>query len=80
MGFLGTLQEGQLLSSLLVEELGKYQLISIVVGPEGGLFPSEETFLVDQGFKKAQWSPFVLRSELAGVFAVAIIQAFLKRG
>lgn len=53
--------------------------IFIAVGPEGGFSPQEIKAFKEAGFLSVSWAPYVLRSELAGLAAVAIINAFLGR-
>lgn len=78
MGVFGDVQGHMLLSKYLDKSIGEIPF-SIVVGPEGGLSDEEKTSLLKMGFVGVVWSPFVLRTELAGVFAVAIFHACAGR-
>lgn len=78
LGVFGDARESRHLSSLLIDNrLDKN--IFIAVGPEGGLSSTEQRVLIEKSFISSLWAPFVLRSELAGFAALAIINAFLKR-
>jgi len=48
--------------------------ISLLVGPEGGLSPSEREWAVDAGFQGVRLGPRVLRTETAPLAALAAIQ------
>lgn len=48
--------------------------IALFVGPEGGLSPSEIAVLASQGAKGARLGPRILRTETAGMAAIAILQ------
>jgi 16S rRNA (uracil1498-N3)-methyltransferase len=49
----------------------------VVVGPEGGLSPTEQQALVDAGAVGVRFSRFVLRTETAALAALAVAQAAL---
>jgi 16S rRNA (uracil1498-N3)-methyltransferase len=51
--------------------------VVVVVGPEGGLDPAEQQAFADVGVTAVRWSRFVLRTETAGLAALAIVQAAL---
>jgi len=51
--------------------------VVVVVGPEGGLDPAEQQAFGDVGVTPVRWSRFVLRTETAGLAALAIVQAAL---
>lgn len=51
------------------------QSIALLVGPEGGLSPSEITHAEDAGFLALKLGPRVLRTETAPLAAIAILQA-----
>lgn len=67
--------EGERQSELSAETLnsGK-EPICLVIGPEGGLHPSELACLQEQGFLSFSLGPRILRAETAALAAVAIIQ------
>jgi len=79
LGFYGLVQENNLLSQELVKHQNFNELY-IVIGPEGGLAPSDIETCNKYNFKGVVFSPFVLRSELASLAAISIINAHLKRG
>jgi 16S rRNA (uracil1498-N3)-methyltransferase len=79
LGLFGDSKEQRLLSKLLWEQKEMHNNYCIVVGPEGGLTEAECSTLHDFGFIGVQWAPFVLRSELACLSPVSILQAFLGR-
>lgn len=78
LGIFGDLSSELLLSSLFTQK-AKPSDIVIAVGPEGGLLDQEKVLLLEHSFQGVRWAPFTLRTELAGVMAVAIINAFLGR-
>lgn len=49
--------------------------ITLAIGPEGGFSSEEEHVLRSAGFEPARLSPFVLRTELAAVAALAVVAA-----
>lgn len=79
LGIFGAVDGTKLLSLVLKEYSVKASSLAVVVGPEGGLSGAEIKQLEQVQFIGARWAPFVLRAELAGVFAVAIIQSGLGR-
>ncbi len=52
--------------------------VSLLVGPEGGLSPSEVGFLRTEGFSPAWLGATVLRVDTAAVAAVAIVRQLLR--
>lgn len=46
------------------------------IGPEEGLLPSEQTFLIEKGFKPIQFGQSILRTETAAIAAMAIFRFF----
>lgn len=78
-GVFGDLEENTLLSYSLSGNADPNLNIIIVVGPEGGLSPLEKNELLKNGFHGVRWAPFTMRTELASIAAVAIVNAFLKR-
>lgn len=53
----------------------KLKIITLVVGPEGGLADEEVALLRDRGFVPVTLGSSVLRAETAALFAVAAVQA-----
>ncbi|MFM1885876.1 MAG: hypothetical protein RL026_1033 [Pseudomonadota bacterium] len=51
--------------------------ITLMVGPEGGLDPAEESIAVAAGFGACRLGPRVLRTETAPLAALAVIQALV---
>lgn len=56
-----------------------WDIINIVVGPESGLSPSEESLLVGMGAALVSLGSRVLRTETAGLVALAILQHELNQ-
>lgn len=56
-----------------------YDTIIIVVGPEGGIDPSEEDFLVENGYKRVNLGDSILRCETAPLFIMSCIRYELMR-
>ena len=50
------------------------QGVLVVVGPEGGLAPEELSKLANHEVQATLWNPNVLRTETAGMAAIAVIQ------
>ena len=48
---------------------------AIMIGPEGGLSPSEETSAIDQGFQPASLGSYPLRAETAAIVMLGLIRA-----
>ena len=53
--------------------IGKH--VELLVGPEGGLDEHEIAAAADTGFKTVRLGPRILRTETAGIAALAVIQA-----
>jgi 16S rRNA (uracil1498-N3)-methyltransferase len=51
--------------------------LTLLVGPEGGLSPTERALAVDAGFKPVRMGPRVLRTETAAIAALSALQALL---
>jgi 16S rRNA (uracil1498-N3)-methyltransferase len=51
------------------------QPVTLAIGPEGGFSPAEDEALRRAGFEPVQLAPFVLRTELAAVAALAVVAA-----
>jgi len=58
------------------KELAPSRTLNILVGPEGGFSDSELQLAVNTGITLVRCGPRVLRTETAGLAAVAIVQAF----
>jgi 16S rRNA (uracil1498-N3)-methyltransferase len=52
--------------------------ISLVIGPEGGLSPSEEGLARQAGFEILSLGPRVLRTETAGIVAITAVHSIWK--
>ncbi|MEJ5339877.1 MAG: RsmE family RNA methyltransferase [Aquificaceae bacterium] len=52
----------------------------VVVGPEGGLSLEEVQALKDRGFKPLFLRPYILRTEMAGAVAIALIMNLAGKG
>ena len=64
------------LSALPLPEKGE---ILLVVGPEGGISPTERAALADVGAMEARLGPTVLRTSTAGAAAAAVLLARTAR-
>ena len=51
--------------------------VELLVGPEGGLADDEISRLIELGFRPVNLGPLVLRTEVAGLYAVAAIRTIL---
>ncbi|WP_028310180.1 16S rRNA (uracil(1498)-N(3))-methyltransferase [Derxia gummosa] len=51
------------------------QTVTLLIGPEGGFTDAEEAFALQNGFHPISLGPRVLRTETAGLAAIATIQA-----
>jgi 16S rRNA (uracil1498-N3)-methyltransferase len=51
------------------------QPIVVLIGPEGGLAPNEERYALANGFVACRLGPRILRTETAGLAALAALQA-----
>jgi 16S rRNA (uracil1498-N3)-methyltransferase len=81
----GTLPEGTL--RLLLDPQGTHDLktlaapasghVVIAIGPEGGWSPRDRQALESNGFQGLRLGPRVLRTETAGLAAIAAVQALL---
>jgi len=49
--------------------------VELLIGPEGGLEPAELEAAADSGFRALRLGPRILRTETAGIAAIAILQA-----
>ena len=71
---------------LTLDPLGEHRLstlppapggVVIAIGPEGGWSPRDRQALLDAGFQGLQLGPRILRTETAGLAAIAAVQARL---
>jgi 16S rRNA (uracil1498-N3)-methyltransferase len=51
--------------------------VVVAIGPEGGWSPRDRRQLADAGFQGLQLGPRILRTETAGLAAIAALQARL---
>ncbi|MBD1400535.1 RsmE family RNA methyltransferase [Pelovirga terrestris] len=60
----------------LADVLGdqRYQRISVMVGPEGGITEAEAAEAVSHGYQAASLGPRILRTETAGLAIIAVLQ------
>lgn len=56
-------------------QLPQAQAVAVAIGPEGGWSPRDRRTLADAGFSGLQLGPRVLRTETAGLAAIAALQA-----
>lgn len=71
--------EERLSASTLHELLAEpAERISILIGPEGGLSPSEVQLLGRAGFRAAHLGGAVLRVETAAIFAIAAVRTIVQ--
>ena len=63
----------------MLQNSQKCDNIIIVVGPEGGISPSEELFLNENGFISVSLGSTILRTETAPIFALSAIKYELMR-
>ncbi len=61
-------------STRLAEGLGAAKEIELLIGPEGGLTPGEESVALAAGFRGVSLGPRVLRTETAAIAALAAVQ------
>lgn len=79
VGLFGDTRENQLLSRTLAALTTMPDAFCVVVGPEGGLSVKECDTLRTAGFFGVRFAPFVLRSELACLSAIAVVNAHCGR-
>lgn len=63
----------------VLQNNSNYDKIIIVVGPEGGISPKEEDFLISNKFNGVTLGNTILRTETAPIFAVSAIKYELMR-
>ncbi len=56
-----------------LQNIGKYATMIVVVGPEGGIAPSEEDYLTNQGYQRVSLGKRVLRVETATFYIASAI-------
>lgn len=52
----------------------RYQRISVIVGPEGGITEAEAATAVSHGYRPVSLGPRILRTETAGLAIIAVLQ------
>ena len=57
----------------VLSKANKSDTILFVIGPEGGLDPSEEEFLINNGFIPITFGEYVLRTETASLFILSAV-------
>jgi len=78
-GVFGDLSTETKLSEILKEKYDPKADFLIIIGPEGGLAPSEIEYLEKAHLTGVRWGPYTQRTELAGLAAVSIFNAFIGR-
>lgn len=78
IGFFGDLSAEKRLSQVLASTVLDHD-IALAVGPEGGFSEKEKKLLKAHHFCSVLWAPYTLRSELASLSPLAILNAFLGR-
>lgn len=78
-GCFGDLAATQGLWQMLSENLEKQAEIVVAIGPEGGLSKEEITVLIKAGLQSVRWAPYTLRSELAALGAITLINTALGK-
>jgi 16S rRNA (uracil1498-N3)-methyltransferase len=78
-GIFGDLKAEIRLSQALKENFDPQADFLIIIGPEGGLSASEIAYLREAKLSGVRFGPYTQRTELAGLAAVAIINAFCGR-
>jgi 16S rRNA (uracil1498-N3)-methyltransferase len=53
---------------------GNFRAVVLLIGPEGGLADNEQSFALANGFTAARLGPRVMRTETAGLAAIAVLQ------
>ncbi len=62
-------------NSISIQSLTVSNEVALLIGPEGGFSSAEVQLAIDHGFDDINLGPRILRTETAGVVAVAIMQA-----
>jgi len=63
------------LAGARVQDLPRASHMTLVVGPEGGLSEGDLGVLAQAGYRGLQLGPRILRTETAGIAALAVLQA-----
>lgn len=58
---------------LSLKKKSNYDKINLVIGPEGGISPNEEEFLVSSGYKRITLGNYIMRVETVPMFLMSII-------
>ena len=58
---------------LSLKKKNNYDKINLVIGPEGGISPNEEEFLVSSGYKRITLGNYIMRVETVPMFLMSII-------
>lgn len=58
---------------LSLKKKNNYDKINLVIGPEGGISPNEEKFLVSSGYKRITLGNYIMRVETVPMFLMSII-------
>lgn len=72
--------QGKKLSEILDKTNFKFNELLLVIGPEGGFAPEEIRELEKHKFNFVKLSPYILRSETAGIFFVGLVNYFIDTG
>ena len=78
-GVFGDLNSPEKLSQILIKKYDSSKDFIIIIGPEGGLNNQEIKLLHEAGLAGVRWGPYTQRTELAGLAAVSLINAFCGR-
>ena len=54
-------------------QLAQTNSVNLFIGPEGGFEDAEKTFMIDHGVQPVSMGPRVLRTETAGISAIAAL-------
>ncbi|MBO5409551.1 MAG: 16S rRNA (uracil(1498)-N(3))-methyltransferase [Clostridia bacterium] len=66
--------EGKTTLKQVLQQASSHENIAVVIGPEGGISPEEVTYLCDAGFCTVSLGSRILRTETAGIYALANLQ------
>ncbi len=58
----------------VLKNASSHENIAVVIGPEGGISPEEAAYLTEQGFLSVSLGSRILRTETAGIYALANLQ------